>query len=154
MQCKHTTESDKLRVLLNSMTTLLRAQLPLDGETSGNLWWVTSPLIRWLTIRKYLFIEHAFLFLDTDEQPKATRCGGMTRREGMLEHGQMKGRRQSLRKINWKQNSLNITSGKRTANYKYVARYKVQTAALPKLQAFFGKLYRFNWEIITLVNKI
>lgn len=40
------------------------------------------------------------------------------------------------RKINWKQNSLNITSGKRTANYKYVARYKVQTMVLPKMQAF------------------
>jgi len=89
-------------------------------------------------IRKYLFIEHTFLFLDTDEQPTATRCGGRTGREGMLEHRQMKKRRQSLRKINCKQKSLNITSGKRTANYKYVTKYKAQTAALPKMHAFLG----------------
>jgi hypothetical protein len=89
-------------------------------------------------IRKYLFIEHTFLFLDTDKQPTATRCGGKTRREGMLQHGHVEKRGQSPRKINWKQNSLNITSGKRTANYKYVARYKAQTAALPKVQAFLG----------------
>jgi hypothetical protein len=100
VQSKHTVESDKMRVLLSSMTTLLRARLPQDGETSGNIWWVTSVLIQWLTIRKHLFMEHTFLFLDTDEQATATRCGGRTGREGMLEHGQMKGKRQTLRKTN------------------------------------------------------
>jgi hypothetical protein len=66
VKCKHTVASDKLRVLLSSMTTLLRAQIPQDGETSGNTWCVTSVLIRWLMIRKYSFREHTFLFLDTD----------------------------------------------------------------------------------------
>ena len=49
------------------MTTLLRAQLPQDGETAGNIWWVTSVLIRWLMILKHLFLvndqrEAQFLF--------------------------------------------------------------------------------------------
>ena len=33
----------------------------------------------------------------------------------------------------------------------YVARYKVQTVALPKMH---GMLYRFNWELITDVAKV
>jgi hypothetical protein len=45
-----------------------------------------------------LFIEHTFLFLDTEEEPNAISYGRRTEREGMLEHGQMKGRRQSLGK--------------------------------------------------------
>jgi hypothetical protein len=136
------------------VTALLRAQIPQDSESAANILWAISVLIPWLMVRKYLFIKHKFFFLNREQQLTAISCGSGTGREGMLGYRQTKGRHQSLRKGKWKWNSLNIISGKRTANYKDVGKIRSSYSGAAEEAILLGRLYCVKSEKLQTFRRL